>query len=347
MLVAQGSIDVSGLFSQAADGLDLVYAGTHQEAFARVREGFHVALVDLRIPGGGLSLAGALATGQPRMPVLLYGSDPTSEELEEALNLGLAGFLRLPMDVKKVRDSLTRILGRTAFKSVQASSQQAAAEPQPRARRAGLLALAKLIEQRDTETGLHVERVAAFSEALAFRLRDAGVYVAQLDDNLLQSIGIAAWLHDIGKVSIPDAILRKPGRLAPDEFELMKTHCVKGWEVIQAARRAEGGTDPELVLTGEVIRHHHERWDGLGYPDGLKGEATPLAARIVAVIDAYDAMRSKRLYNPERGTRESLEEIQRCAGSHFDPRIAEVFLRHADEFEQLGRTLERVTARWK
>lgn len=167
MLVAQGSVEVSGLFSQAADGLDVVCAGTHQEAFARMKKGIHVALVDLRIPGGGLSLAGALAANQPRVPVLLFGSDPTVEELEEALNLGLAGFLRLPLDIEKFRTRLTRILGRTAFKSFPERTQPTT--PQPRARRAGLLALAKLIEQRDTETGLHVERVAAFSEALAGR----------------------------------------------------------------------------------------------------------------------------------------------------------------------------------
>lgn len=194
---------------------------------------------------------------------------------------------------------------------------------------------------------MHVERVAAFSEELAKRMREEGVYADQINDEFLASIGMAAALHDIGKVAIPDAILRKPARLTPEEFEFMKTHTIKGWEVMEAGRKAYGGEDYEMNLAALVIRHHHEKFGGGGYPDGLKGEEIPLVARIVAVIDAYDAMRSKRIYNPERAKDDTAAEIRRCMGTHFDPKIADVFLRHLDAIEDIGRTIDRVTARWK
>jgi putative two-component system response regulator len=215
-----------------------------------------------------------------------------------------------------------------------------------RTRRAGLLALAHLAEHRDSETGLHVERVGAFASLLTTLLRSEGVCASEITEEFQGAIRMAAALHDIGKVAVPDAILHKPGGLTPEEFAVMQSHCVKGWEVIESARREEGGHDPQLRLASEVVRWHHEKWDGSGYPDGLKGEQIPLAARLVGVIDAYDAMRSRRVYVEALGRNEALAEMRRCVGRHFDPRIAEVFIGHAGEFEALGRNLERITARW-
>jgi len=310
-------------------------------------------MIDVAVEGGALGVIDQLTACSPDTHLLLFGAAPTAEQLEHAINRNVAGFVRFPPDPERLRETVTRLAQSPprsgALGTVIAGLHTEVRERQAmllRARRSGLLALARLAEHRDSETGLHLERVASFALLLASLLKEARVYHEQITDEFLAGIRIAAALHDIGKVAVPDAVLRKPGRLTPEEFGVMKTHCVRGWEVIQAARREEGGHDPQLALASEVVRSHHEKWDGSGYPDGLKGEQIPLAARIVGVIDAYDAMRSKRVYSGAVGMRDALAEITRGVGTHFDPAIAPVFVRHAEEFELLGRSLERVTARW-
>jgi putative two-component system response regulator len=357
LLVAETEREVCKVIRQAAAGLLPVLCvhdaeAACERAFATPK--LQIALIDMRFRGGGLMLANEISLLSPDTHILLFDENPTVEELEEAVNSHVAGFMRLPLDPDSVRSRISHLLqapprsrGLGDMISNLHTEVRTRNELLVRARRAGLIALARLAEYRDTETGMHVERVAAFSEVLSLQLQQGGVYADQISKPFLQSMRLAAAVHDIGKVAIPDSILHKPGRLTPAEFEVVKSHTIKGWEVIEAGRKADGGTDYEMGLAAQVIRSHHEKYDGSGYPDGLKGEAIPLAGRIVAVIDAYDAMRSHRVYNPERARDDTAEEIRRCMGSHFDPKIAEVFLRHIDVFEMLGKSIERVTARWK
>ncbi|MBZ0137318.1 MAG: HD domain-containing protein [Planctomycetes bacterium] len=355
MLVAEGTPGFCADVAKAmGDELTIVCARTPEAALARAREDFAVAMVDLRFPGGGLRLVEDLTALSPDTHILLYGHDPTADELEHAINYHVAGFIRLPFNPDLLRERVSHLLQappRTGALGSMVSKLHTEVRTRNdlllRARRAGLLALARLAEHRDTETGLHVERVAALSEELTRLMREAGVYADQISGDFEHAISMGAALHDIGKVAIPDTILRKPGALTNDEFELMKTHCVRGWEVIEAGRKADGGADPDMKVAADVIRHHHERWDGTGYPDGLRGEEAPLAARIVAVIDAYDAMRSQRVYNPERASNDAVAEIRRCVGTQFDPLIAEVFLANVDKLEEIGRSIDRITARWR
>jgi putative nucleotidyltransferase with HDIG domain len=174
----------------------------------------------------------------------------------------------------------------------------------------GLLALGVALEARDLETAGHTGRVVTLAETLG---RALGLEPRELED-----LRHGAYLHDLGKPAIPDAVLLKPGKLTPDEWAVMKTHSVRGAEV---AARIPGLNSGVL----EVIRHHHERWDGRGYPDGLAGEAIPLAARIFAVCDVYDALTSVRPYKAAWAPERALKEIRAHLGAQFDPAVARAF----------------------
>nr|WP_233493010.1 MULTISPECIES: HD-GYP domain-containing protein [unclassified Meiothermus] len=170
--------------------------------------------------------------------------------------------------------------------------------------------LVKALDAKDPHTRLHSERVAAIAKDLA--------KAAGLDESDRRKIEYGARIHDIGKISIPDSILLKPGRLTEEEFEQIKLHPTEGLKLLHPARRYMRDVLP-------IIRHHHERWDGRGYPDGLAGQETHLWARIVALSDAYEAMTAGRPYVKAKTPEEALREILDLAGSQFDPKLAKLF----------------------
>jgi len=189
---------------------------------------------------------------------------------------------------------------------------------------AAIVALTKLAESRDGNTGDHIERTRTFARVLAEKLRDNPRYAGSIDEGFIESIYHTAPLHDIGKVGILDSILLKPGKLTPEEMKIMKTHAIIGANTLQSAR----GKYPKSVFLNmgiAVARSHHEKWDGGGYPDGLAGEAIPLAARIMAVADVYDALRAKRPYKPAFSHEKSCGIILENAGRHFDPAVIDAF----------------------
>ncbi len=168
-------------------------------------------------------------------------------------------------------------------------------------------ALATLVEARDHYTGQHTRQVARLTLQLALALG--------LDASEAYMIGMAGRLHDVGKVAVPDAVLQKPGRLTEKEWEVIRKHPEVGADVLSRV--------PSLRTLAPVIRAHHERWDGQGYPDKLVGEAIPLGARIVAVADAYHAMTTNRPYQPARDAASALAELRHCAGTQFDPTVVQ------------------------
>ena len=168
-------------------------------------------------------------------------------------------------------------------------------------------ALARLVEVRDSYTASHTDDVAEIATRIALHL---GLSAAEA-----RMVGLVGRLHDVGKVGVPDAILRKPSALTPEEWQVMKQHSAIGADVV--------GRVPALRGIASSIRGHHERWDGSGYPDGLQGEAIPLGARIIAVADAYSAMTTDRPYRKALDTTGARSELQRYAGAQFDPRIVE------------------------
>ena len=190
-----------------------------------------------------------------------------------------------------------------------------------------ILAMAKLAEYRSDETGYHLERIQHYSKALA---RDLAEKHPELGISLplAEEFARVSPLHDIGKVAIPDAILHKPDKLTPAEFEVMKTHAAIGGQLLKDIQTKSGS--PYLKVAYEVAMFHHERYNGKGYPMGLKGEEIPVAARIVALADVYDAMTSERCYKPPFSHEKAKKLIVEERGEHLDPRIVDSFLAQED-----------------
>ena len=205
-----------------------------------------------------------------------------------------------------------------------------------RTHRAIIFGMAKLAEYRDSDTGLHVERMCAYTGVIA---REYERRFGGLDEQWIEDVELAASMHDIGKVAIPDSVLLKPGRLDAGEFELMQSHSMAGERALAAVR--ERIDDTRLIDLGiEIAGAHHERWDGAGYPRGLAGEAIPLSARIVAVADVFDALMSKRVYKDAIPFAETISIIREGRGSHFDPRVVEAFDEVADELRTIHAKLQ-------
>jgi putative two-component system response regulator len=177
--------------------------------------------------------------------------------------------------------------------------------------------LAAAVESRDAETGMHLLRIGHFCERLALA---SGMTVE--DAELIRHASV---LHDVGKVGIADDILRKPGKLDPDEWEMMKTHTTIGAAILH------GSASPLVQVAAEIASTHHERWDGSGYPAGLQGGEIPIAGRICAICDVFDALLSPRPYKDPWPLDEVLEELERLRGTHFDPRLLDIFLTFAPE----------------
>ncbi len=185
--------------------------------------------------------------------------------------------------------------------------------------------LSNLVENRDEDTGEHVRRTRAYVELLAVQMMKNGHYPEILTPRYIRYLKRAAPMHDIGKIVVPDAILKKPGRLTPQEFEQIKRHASEGGRIVHEI--LDGYEDPEYIkITANIATHHHEKWDGSGYPDGLKGEEIPLCARIMAIADVFDALVSPRIYKSPMTYEEAYEIIQQGIGIHFDPIIAKEFL---------------------
>ncbi|HPJ95340.1 MAG TPA: PAS domain S-box protein [Deltaproteobacteria bacterium] len=202
------------------------------------------------------------------------------------------------------------------------------------ARNATILGLAKLAEYRDSDTGAHLERIREYSKVLAEELAGKPAYAGYITREYVEDIYNSSILHDIGKVGIPDSILLKPAKLSQDEFKVVKRHSNLGGDALKAVEaKIEGQSF--LSLGKEIAYYHHEKWDGSGYPEGLKGQEIPLSARIVALADVYDALTSKRVYKDAFSHAKATEIIVNGSGTHFDPDIVEAFLAHENDFMRI------------
>lgn len=194
-----------------------------------------------------------------------------------------------------------------------------------------IFSLAKLAESRDPETGVHLERMREYCRVLSSHLRSKPKFTDEMGGDYVQLIYLTSPLHDIGKVGIPDSVLLKPGKLTDEEFDIMKTHSEIGASTLAALVECE----PEakyLRMARDIAWTHHEKFDGSGYPRGLRGLEIPLCGRIVAVADVYDALTTKRVYKPAFTHEKAKQIILEGAGKHFDPEIVQAFLDTEDEF---------------
>jgi PAS domain S-box-containing protein len=202
------------------------------------------------------------------------------------------------------------------------------------ARAATILGLAKLAEYRDEGTGTHLERIREYARIIALEMSQHPKYQDYISQEYIEDIFRSSILHDIGKVGVPDAILLKPARLTPEEFEIIKKHTVLGGDALNDIDSKIEGVS-FLTLGKEIAYYHHEKWDGSGYPKGLSDESIPLSARFVAIADVYDALTSKRFYKEAYTHEKSRDIIIGLRGTHFDPDVVDAFLAKENEFKRI------------
>lgn len=198
-------------------------------------------------------------------------------------------------------------------------------------------AMASLAETRDNETGNHIIRTKKYVRLLAEHLRHHPRFESLLTDDYIDQLYKSAPLHDIGKVGIKDEILCKPGKLTPEEFEIMKTHTTVGYDAIVRAEEALGVEIPFLQHAKDIALYHQEKWDGTGYPEGLAGDAIPFSARLMALADVYDALISERVYKRAFSHEEAIKLIKEGIGTHFDPDVGATFLVVHDQFQKIAK----------
>lgn len=308
-------------------------------AFVDPREGLawclandpDLVIVDYMMPElDGLELIRLLRAQdcEHEIPVLMVTAAHEKEVRYEALECGATDFLTKPIDknefLPRVRNMLTlrrhSVMLRNRASELAEAVRLATQEIHERERET-VTRLAKAAEFRDPETGGHIQRMAYFSRLIAQRL--------ELDPEVIERLFAAAPMHDVGKLGTPDQILLKPGRLTPEEFEIMKEHASIGYEILKDS------SSPVVRMGAEIALSHHERFDGKGYPRGLFGEAIPLIGRIVAIADVFDALTSDRPYKPAWDVQEACEYLIRGRGHHFDPRCIDAFLDDWDEVQRI------------
>lgn len=199
-----------------------------------------------------------------------------------------------------------------------------------------ILAMTSLAETRDSDTGNHIRRTQHYVKALAEALIAHPRFADKLSTQIINVLFKSAPLHDIGKVGIPDRILLKPSSLSVEEFDIMKTHTTLGFEAIEQAEKTLGTQVPFLQMAKEIALSHQEKWDGSGYPQGLKGDAIPMSARLMAVADVYDALISQRVYKPALPHDRAVQIVFQGRGSHFDPDMVDAFIGIQDEFNDIA-----------
>lgn len=306
-----------------------------------------LVLLDILLPGlDGYEVCTRLKRDPKtrEMPVIFLTSKVDLEDEIRGFEAGGADYITKPISPPILRARVKTQL-QLAEARAQLRDQNALLEQKVRERtlelskvqEATLLAFCSLAETRDNETGNHLRRTQQYVRSLACKLRDHPDYRNYLSEAVIDSLFRSAPLHDIGKVGIPDRVLLKPGRLDDDEYAIMKTHSQLGRDAIAAAERHLGQFSEFLALAREIAYGHHERWDGTGYPQGLRGQEIPPGARLMAVADVYDALISARVYKPAFSHEQAVEEIRRGRGTQFDPVVVDAFLEMAADFQKMAR----------
>lgn len=303
-------------------------------------------LLDIMMPDlSGYEVAEQLKR-DPRtadIPIIFITAMATMEDEILGLQMGAADYITKPINPPIV---LARVETQLKIKAAAdfLRDQKAYLEQEVQRRTAEVIAIqdvtiqamTSLAETRDNETGNHIRRTQHYVRLLAEMLREHPRFQHFLNDESILLLFKSAPLHDIGKIGIPDDILLKPGRLTPEEFETMKTHTVLGRDAIRHAEEQLGTSVAFLRLAKEIAYSHHEKWDGTGYPDGLRADDIPISARLMAVADVYDALISRRVYKKSMSHDQALEIIRQGRATHFDPEICEVFLANHEQFHAIA-----------
>ncbi len=271
------------------------------------------------------------------IPIIFISALTDEEDEAKGLGMGAVDYLTKPINPELVR---VRVRNHLELKQYQDHLENLVIE---RSRRLALTqavtieSLATLAEYRDPETGGHIKRTQNYVKALADHLKNHPRYRDELTDEAIEMLYMSAPLHDLGKVGVPDHILLKAGRLSDEEFEEMKKHTTYGHDALMITERKLGG-DSFLGYAREIAYTHQEKWDGTGYPSGLKGDEIPLAGRMMALADVYDALISKRVYKPPFSHEKAMQVIIEGKGKHFDPDLVEAFVELQETFRNIALT---------
>ncbi len=307
----------------------------YHKAFDVVVAGFHMTSMS------GTEATRLLKMMDPAVVVLTTAETQSTADIRKAMKAGAYDYLSRPFTKEEFVFAVKRATERRKLLEINIHQQKNLERLVSERTRdllksfdAAIFGLAKLVEYRDEETGFHLERLSDISAILARQLGKTERYADQISDGYVNHISRSAPLHDIGKVGIPDRILLKPGKLTKEEFEIIKFHPLIGAEAIKEIQGKMG--QKRFFNMGMLIaKHHHERWNGSGYPEGLKGNEIPLSARIVALADVYDALTSERPYKAAMSHAKARSIILEESGEHFDPEIVDAFVAAEDQIEAI------------
>jgi putative two-component system response regulator len=317
VLIAEDDLANQALLARLLEraGYRSFAVGDGREALrAAMEERPDIILLDIGLPGmNGLDVCRRLRadTRTVALPIILVTGQVTSRDVVAGLDAGADDFVRKPYDEAEL---MARV--RSVLRLARVTAEIVGAH-------GVIAALANAVEAKDATTELHCQRLAGLAHQVGMR--------AGLEPQALKGLVFGALLHDIGKIGVSDAILNKPGPLTPQEWHEMRQHPVIGERITEPLANA--------AEFGSIIRNHHERWDGQGYPDRLRGEDIPFGARVVGLVDAYDAIIHDRPYRPARTVGAALDEIRRLAGVQFDPDLVRLFV----EIVERDRQEERVS----
>jgi putative two-component system response regulator len=284
------------------------------------------------------------------IPVIFVTAMEADGDEEKGLMMGAVDYITKPIKpaillarvrahvaLKQARDFLN---DKNAYLEAEVNRRM---EENQRIQNVSIRALAHLAETRDPETGDHILRTQSYIQVLAKHLQPHPRFSDTVTDHYIQLLTKSAPLHDIGKVGIPDHILLKPGKLTADEWAIMQTHAELGARAIELAQKDVDQPVEFLNLATEIAHWHHERWDGSGYPDRLKGDAIPVSARLMTLADVFDALISRRVYKPAMPFEEARDLIMTGRGSQFDPDVVDAFLAEFDNFVAIAHEYQEGT----
>jgi cyclic di-GMP phosphodiesterase len=339
ILIVDDEVEITEILADLlSEEYECTRAGSAEEALARLHEGeFQLVISDITMPGmSGLDMIPHVKQSSPDTVVVMISGMQTVESAIGALRLGAFDYLMKPFDLRQVEAVVKRalehhdlVVAKQRYENhLEELVEQRTAELDRAlnslegAYRSTLQALTAALETRDSETHGHSERVVSYSLRLG---REYG-----LNSDEMKSLEFGSLLHDIGKIGVPDSILRKPGKLTEEEWVRMREHPQHGQQILRGIEFLQGAS--------RVVAQHHEKWDGTGYPLGLRTEEIDICARIFAVADAFDAITSDRVYRRGKPYEAASQELDDWAGRQFDPKVVEVFHRvPKEDWEELHR----------
>jgi response regulator RpfG family c-di-GMP phosphodiesterase len=296
-------------------GYEVIAASSGGEALDLLRtQHFDLLLTDQTMPGlSGLELTDAVSRMHPDMPIVVLTGHTDVELAKDSLQRGASDFVTKPVNIRELPILIERNLTRRRLEVARLRERGAQVLFE------AIKALASAVDAKDPYTARHSRRVTRLSLLLADAI--------QLSSEERYLLELSAWMHDVGKIGVPDSILTKPAPLTQAEVAIMKEHPAKGGEIV--------GEIEEFGQVADVIRHHHERVDGRGYPDGLRGSAIPLASRIILIADAFEAMVADRSYRRSLGREAAIRELQEHSGTQFDPSLTQAFIGALDTHPEI------------